>query len=91
MSETEFNELVAQFKLLCKDDSGLDKKQFAQIISEVFASRLDENTIPAFYRIYETFDADGFVVLSPGSKKETADGRTTRSICANPCDKEMEK
>lgn len=63
VSEIELKELLKDFKTACDGDGLLDKKQFFSIADSTLSKRFDTTSLPAFHRIYEAFDLDGYVFI----------------------------
>ncbi len=62
MSEVELRTLLEQFKL-SSEDGLVDKSNFDQVVRSSLSKRFDHTVFPAFHRIYEAFDLDGYVEL----------------------------
>jgi hypothetical protein len=63
VNELELRELLEKFRSASDEEGLLDKKHFFSIAKNSLSKRFDANSLPAFHRIYEAFDLDGYAVF----------------------------
>ena len=62
VSELELKQLLERFRNASDEDGLLDKKHFFSIAKNTLVRKFDSTSLPAFHRIYEAFDLDGYVL-----------------------------